>query len=127
MAYTQALVIAGGLAHIPIVTGLFWVFDKSNNPKKTSPKAAKKLAAKPKVTSPIEVTTKTKGIEETLEPQSTLNTETINQDPTITEEINTLEEPKNKASNDLGEDSVDKYVSEDNSVKEIDMDTLSLD
>ena len=127
MAYSQALVIAGGLAHIPIVTGLFWVFDKSNNPNKASSKSVKKLATKPKITSTTEVTTKTKSLEKTAEPKSTLNTETINQDPTITEDFKVLEEAKINASNDLDENSIKKSISEDNTVVANDMDTLSTD
>ena len=127
MAYSQALVIAGGLAHIPIVTGLFWVFDKSNNPKTTSPKALKKLATKPKASSTVKVTTKTKPLEEILVPESALNTETINQDLTSTEELKMAEGPENKASNDLEIESIDKDLSNDSKVNSIDMDTVSLD
>tara|TARA_Y100001968_G_C19362089_1_gene720382 strand:- start:156 stop:518 length:363 start_codon:yes stop_codon:yes gene_type:complete len=29
MAYSQAIVIAGGLAHIPVLTGIFWYFDRT--------------------------------------------------------------------------------------------------
>ena len=54
MAYSEARVIAGGLAHIPIIIGIFWFinsyfnkrrnnFEKANNPSKT------KIIAKPKV------------------------------------------------------------------------------
>ena len=46
MAYSQALVIVGGLAHIPVVTGLFWVFDRSLRPTKV--KAKKTLTKTPK-------------------------------------------------------------------------------
>ena len=127
MAYSQALVIAGGLAHIPIVTGLFWVFDKSNNPKTTSPKAVKKLATKPKASSTLDVTKKTKPLTEILVPEGALNTETINQEPTSTEELKMEEGLKNKESNDIEQESIDKSLSDDSTVNSIDMDTLSLD
>ena len=48
MAYSEARVIAGGLAHIPILIGIFWfinsyfnkrrnIFEKANNPVKSKP------------------------------------------------------------------------------------------
>tara|TARA_Y100000589_G_scaffold97480_1_gene92066 strand:+ start:1091 stop:2449 length:1359 start_codon:yes stop_codon:yes gene_type:complete len=61
MAYSEAKVIAGGLAHIPIIIGLFWFirsyfnkrslnFEKKNTPVKTKPipKKVEKKAATPK-------------------------------------------------------------------------------
>ena len=60
MAYSEARVIAGGLAHIPIIIGIFWFinsyfnkrrnnFKKASNPPKTKPiaKPKDKVAEKP--------------------------------------------------------------------------------
>ncbi len=59
MAYSEAKVIAGGLAHIPIIIGLFWLirsyfnkrmnnFEESNKPNKVKP-AIKKIVENKKV------------------------------------------------------------------------------
>ena len=51
MAYSQAQVIAGGLTHIPVVIGLFWMFDrrtsKINILKKTTKKTKEVATVKP--------------------------------------------------------------------------------
>ena len=62
MAYSEARVIAGGLAHIPILIGIFWFinsyfnkrrnnFEKANNPAKAKPIAKPKIkvAEKPPI------------------------------------------------------------------------------
>ena len=62
MAYSEARVIAGGLAHIPILIGIFWFinsyfnkrrnnFEKVNNPAKEQPitKQKIKVAEKPAI------------------------------------------------------------------------------
>ncbi len=80
MAYSQALVIAGGLAHIPVVTGIFWLFDKSNNPKQLTTKKVKKSPNKPKIASITEKSSSPKTLPEIKTSEKTTDPEIIIQE-----------------------------------------------
>ena len=92
MAYSQALVIAGGLAHIPVVTGIFWFFDKSNNPKQSTPKKITQSTSKPKIASSTEDPTKAKPLPEIQTTEKPLAPEeTIDKDKTIENTLKNVE------------------------------------
>ena len=107
MAYSQAVVIAGGLAHIPVLTGLFWFFEKAARKEyETRNQALPQKKAEP-ISNPIIKKEEVVSIEEAIDleaPSETLretNLESlesqINNDPL--EEIKAVTET-NEANND---------------------------
>ena len=92
MAYSQALVIAGGLAHIPVLTGFFWVVDKRTGKAYEEQKKAKELAkaaakakaeAEAKEKAELARAEELKKAEQQKEKSETLNLETASEPDSI--------------------------------------------